>query len=891
MAFLLTVDGLQYALGTQGVTTFPTSTDSMWTTGLTLLQGALVTPRGTITERARPLDGDLDVGGLTFEIREVTAPSGEASGLPWMTCLATRRASTLIHTQLLASSGTLGTTDPCTINVDSTAAFPSSGDAYIDRETVTYTGKTATTLTGCTRGKYGSRNTQHIVDAASSLTPIVWGNWPGFEGRRVVLWYVDGDMVASCLWIGTIRNGPSLIDGDKPESGAMWSLQCEHIWNAEKEIRLGANGVAVNLTGFNAGSLTCSVDPSDGNVFGSGSLRSGSDPLGETPQRSRDAAIQFHRNQLVANAPAWCSAQLVSDADSVTLSVRVTKANGVLGVWWPPVHAGITWGNLRASGAFGWRSVQDESRQANDTRTVEVTLGGIPRVAIWVPTFGTLTTTQPVDNVSALPAAWTPASGGDATYLTTTQYVLTAEMDDRRLVLEPTATASAPATVTGLIREVSFTTGRDIERTGYEAYGGYYIADPPTLRLMARITSTRWLDTIRYGITAQNDVVNPVASVDARNWDWTNADRILALTDSDSSSTRVLYLDGSRSVGELLADQFKFQGVGLGIRSGRVCPFVFLPPVATDTPSASLTTADLLSKSTWGRNPDGIVNSVKIETDGGSLVINDQYSVARFGQSRQVSMGLTGSDDRRTSVSNPSDLVAQVFRRFLGLWNVPTFVRKVRVSLSRMASLWIGDYVTLTEWLTPDGAGSRGPTACTGQIIGKSIVLGAQGYVELELLEYGVQYVYGFSPCVTVTDITAAVLTVENASAAWTGSVCSDYAGSNLAGYSGTANDGGASLFVAGDKVKLIKRNVTTVVQETGLTVLSVSPSGTPGASTITLTTSPTTVVGTDYWDLVYDDYGNGTVLQAGQKLYAVVGDGTTRVIGTSTDPTMGWAP
>jgi hypothetical protein len=64
-----------------------------------------------------------------------------------------------------------------------------------------------------------------------------------------------------------------------------------------------------------------------------------------------------------------------------------------------------------------------------------------------------------------------------------------------------------------------------------------------------------------------------------------------------------------------------------------------------------------------------------------------------------------------------------------------------------------------------------------------------------------------------------------------------------------------------------------------------------PGSSTITLTSSPTTVVGADWWDLVYDNYGDGSTVTANAKAYAWVGDTATRVIGTSTDASKGWAP
>jgi hypothetical protein len=57
-----------------------------------------------------------------------------------------------------------------TITVASTALFASAGYIIINTEVVTYTGKTSTTFTGCTRGALGTTNTSH-----SDLDVVVCG--------------------------------------------------------------------------------------------------------------------------------------------------------------------------------------------------------------------------------------------------------------------------------------------------------------------------------------------------------------------------------------------------------------------------------------------------------------------------------------------------------------------------------------------------------------------------------------------------------------------------------------------------------------------------------------------------------------------------------------------
>ena len=76
------------------------------------------------------------------------------------------------ETQLTAEVGKTDTT----INVASTAAFPATGAIHIHRERITYTGKTGTTFTGCTRA---------TADHAHTYSPthaISLGSQPTAEG-------------------------------------------------------------------------------------------------------------------------------------------------------------------------------------------------------------------------------------------------------------------------------------------------------------------------------------------------------------------------------------------------------------------------------------------------------------------------------------------------------------------------------------------------------------------------------------------------------------------------------------------------------------------------------------------------------------------------------------
>lgn len=73
-------------------------------------------------------------------------------------CVPTQVTQT---TRLKASAISTDTT----ISVETTTSFPSSGTIRIDDEEINYTGKTATTFTGCTRGVNGTTAGSHVTGA------------------------------------------------------------------------------------------------------------------------------------------------------------------------------------------------------------------------------------------------------------------------------------------------------------------------------------------------------------------------------------------------------------------------------------------------------------------------------------------------------------------------------------------------------------------------------------------------------------------------------------------------------------------------------------------------------------------------------------------------------
>ena len=107
-----------------------------------------------------------------------------------------------------------------TLTVDSTTGFAATGTVLIDNEIITYSGKTPTTFTGCTRGASGTTAAAHSDNAVTydASTFIAWGEESTFSSPVVLdpaSWSLDN---FGQILIATVHNSvtftwdPSLTD-------------------------------------------------------------------------------------------------------------------------------------------------------------------------------------------------------------------------------------------------------------------------------------------------------------------------------------------------------------------------------------------------------------------------------------------------------------------------------------------------------------------------------------------------------------------------------------------------------------------------------------------------------------------------------------------------------
>jgi len=169
-----------------------------------------------------------------------------------------------------------------TITVDSTAGFATAGSIVIDSETISYTGVTATTFTGCTRGASSTSAASHSDNAVvTSTDEPVWSATAGYPKTATFyeqrLWFGGSKNRPQTLWASVISDFFNFNVGTGAADDAIdITLDTDQV-NAIKAVYAGRH-----LTIFTSGAefyiSDSPITPSNSSVkrqtqFGSGSVR------------------------------------------------------------------------------------------------------------------------------------------------------------------------------------------------------------------------------------------------------------------------------------------------------------------------------------------------------------------------------------------------------------------------------------------------------------------------------------------------------------------------------------------------------------------------------------------------------------------------------------------
>jgi hypothetical protein len=781
-----------------------------------------------------------------------------------VTYLCTQAVESIAYSNLSQNLNSSNTT----IHLVDASKLPAPSTAiYLDREAIYCdardTGASTYSATGSGRGYYNSKAATHSLVTEDNQVCEVYGSFPWVMRRRVALWFIGSDLVATRLWGGYCNRSPRL-SGD----GASWELQCDHAWTVVKQQKAGIPEAITKLRGFCTTGAYLETRTDDDAVHRTdvGLPASTYNTLPELLRAITGIAVAAHE------ANTGTTNTLALDVSPVGQGIKVTA------------RTTRSLASMRLT--IGEHTAGGSSTRSSGNRYFDFTLDYAP--AAFVALDQTRSLTYRVTTTRGFPSTsgWNNAGAiTDTPYATSISRVLSGKLSDNIAEFWPSTHSTTDGTITATVRVYAGSA------FGQQITSRIYCDEQLQLHRVTRVTAQHWIYGLRRGVIELSDFDQ---LFDTRDWDWTANDRAIEFVSGELAGAEWA-LDGSYSLGDLVSNQCKLSGVMLRTSGSRLCFAPVSPALQTTSTTYSLTTSDwvLGSPPRWERWSDQLVNSVEVEAGDLKVVVNDRRSQARYGDlGTKKQIKLLGKPYRQVTGDSPSTLRNVLLSRYLNLLAYEISRCTVTVSLQWATRLYLGDYVTVTDTRLPNGSGNRGMSSAVLQVVGRNLRLErGRGHLELELIDWQRPRRVGYSPCIRVTGITSATLTAGSDYVyASGGSSTTDYAGSDLSGYSGTANDRGVSKFVAGDKVKLIERDntspatpesatVSSVIAATGKIVLT----GAPSASWATL------IAGGGVVDLIYDDYSTSG-LQTAQKNYAWIAEEDSEVIGGTSDSAKRWS-
>lgn len=844
--FALTIAGCETVFTTGGLAAL-SSSSALWPSPTSTADGFLARPTARITERAKPLDGDLDQSPMSFTLHD--AGHAAASGGPLLTLLATRDATHATSTPL--ASDLTATSTSATVGDGSLFTAPCT--AWIEREAVGVSAVAGNVLT-ISRGALGTKAVAHVVDAGRALFPEVWTSIPWVTRRKVVLWGVTAAGVCTALWVGYATRAPAL-DAD----GARFTLSCDPLWTVHRQAPVGGELTAQRVVGFS--SATFSSGSADSLLVTSWVLNATGQRARATsngPFRDFEALARHHEAEVASRTNAAgmrVAAAIVRSGRTARLDADAVTATSAA---------------FSCELTFGGRTVERETSHYRTATRQALTIGIEEVPSALYLTIASQTTTLLLSGLMGLPTSpWTATVSTVGSLTTSEQPVLRVPWnDDFHLLLTDCTTSNTGE----LGPRVTGTAVLAPRKVGVEQRAVVIVLkDPPPAQLCYRVRTDHWALGLRYSVVGLCEDAHP------DDWDWTAVTDVTRVT-AGLRTARDWVFDGRRTLGSVVTECCLLHGCSPVLRGGRLALHAWGWPLASSTPAASFTSAQIIGRPTWRRWQDGLANRLQIKSAALNIDASQSQSRARYGPGRQVTVELAGLDDQASPIGDPMDFARSVLGR-LELWSEPLGVVQLTVpadlpvgSNTVLTELELGDELVVSEWMLPDGAGGRGLSAARAMVIGREIDLNA-ATVQIEAIAF-VRTAYPYAPCAKVASVVSS--TVAQLATGYVNAVDT---------YSGTVD---ATTFSAGDVVELVERDTTTLWTEQ-LTVASVDT----GLGRITFTTAMSataqTKIGAGWVDVRTAHFASATAAQAAAWMF--VGDDTTEVIASTATRARAIAP
>ena len=873
------IAGIQHLIVGDGITiagvTWTDTADSAWHVGTSPTTRPWLDLRElTIEERIRPVDGGMDVSSITLRLADIdtgaTAALGGADGLA---------VSTLL-TGITATATTIG--------VRSTASFASSGTVHIGRERITYTGKSSTSLTGCTRGTAGTKARRHQVTQGFAPPRVFQGEALPFTlGRRVTVWALQLDAAGevtdpTLIYDGRVGPGTRMSD-----AGAAWEIPVDH---ATKALAESTRPTEVLIYGYGHFSSTSST----------ADLETVPDAAAYTPLRA-EWAVPGSTGAYIAlstqEGDGWTANEDVFRS-KWNLAARVAMA----GTGWeiqigaderpfvdvrtnsPPAPAG-----RRLTVAYGWAIPGENAHPADRASTLQEArcyLAPFPEACVW------MVDRVHLDSADAAVIPSAPTPGGSGVFA---QWGLEMERDNG--VLDKATLRVAIGGVTGNLATGVIpldSTGSPVPGSpGTALYGAEVLITKPTraaLRLSVQNTerATGWWDAVRYGVLQSLDDLRGLDHLsDSMDWERIGA---MGRGQQPWSPQRRYWITPESAPMQVLRDEAALSGLMLCTWRGRIAVARIREPSATETVARTIGQADLRrgQPPTMREVGDGIITGVKIRLppygDDDWIRIVDATALSESGAGAEIEVrlarGATAGDGFDAITRNPGlrTAVETVAMSLIAPWTRPYRLVTIPTDL-RAVDLEVGDVIALDEWLLPSGTGTRG-------ISGRGVIVGhRRDYVagRVDLFVRVTRARAGWAPAYAVDSITSTTLTIDDPYPTSAAGFGAEYTSTGA-----LRDDLGLEHLAAGDKVRLAEVGNRSPYAPQSFTVAGVDASlkqvtltSPPGGTWATLATSAYGKV-----LLIPETHANSTTAQ---RFYVYTADGSTVTLSTG-DRAHTWA-
>jgi len=377
-----------------------------------------------------------------------------------------------------------------------------------------------------------------------------------------------------------------------------------------------------------------------------------------------------------------------------------------------------------------------------------------------------------------------------------------------------------------------------------------------------------WWDVLRYGVLDQIDDLHGIDQVsDSVDWD-----RIAAVAPRAAAwlTGRDYYIDLSKPILDTFRNEGALNGcLCLATYHGRLAYAGIREVTATEHMDATITKTDLrrdAAPPAMTDVRDGLASGYKLTFPSGDILrIIDGSAIAECGEGVDIEATAPFASSYQAASGSVMDDAFQQLVSNYALPAVHAWSRAYRTAVLPLtlkhAGLEVGSILSISEWVLPNGSGTRGLSSAPAVVMGRRVNY-SKGTVDLTV-RLSSSGITGYAPEALVASVVGAVVTLDTTTLGTHGFAPAD------------ETDAGASYFTVGDPVLLHELDTTTPAAPFSANVLSIS-----GAA-ITLDANPGAPWTT--WPLTLLAFDRHAAANAGQHRYAYIVDNATLTFPDST--------